>query len=512
MKTTENSQDNNLHVQKVHCLTLNATFRTIYSHNLQFPSQNYTQHLNLLAMPEPVHISGTPKPKTKFVDKKQSSSDHVSTCTNISQKVVISPAPLLPTSSLKQTEPTTATDPATSKPPINNHEENDLSEKRELTSALSASSRVPKFTNYHFKSTSEQTESNTHANAYTFVSSAYNTPLGSPFNEINNPLISEGCIEHYDLNSQDSGKETSRNGSFHIAQNKHRIRGPHSRSVGGFNGSSRAGSSVEGHFIDPDSPSAAFEHRVAFDTFDNKYATDFSLTLQTRHMDYQHSRLSRTFMCGTDKNKYSENALCWLLEKLADDGDEILCLRVIDPSSKISSSDKALEEKQYRDEANKFLEHLISKNTKGKKIAITLEFTVGTVEAMIKRMIEIHEPSILVVGTKGRSREGFKGLLPGSVSKWCLQHSPIPVVVVKPADKQERIKTKREADPNQLSYLDMISAHPDEEPKTYHHMSSSNLLAPQLPLYLQQRSVASTPVSALSSTTSLADTIASKTP
>lgn len=350
-----------------------------------------------------------------------------------------------------------------------------------MTPALSASSGVSKCTKYHFKSTSEQTEANTHANAYTLVSSTYNSPIGPPFNENNDLIPSDGSIEGYNLSSQDSGKDASQSGSFQIAKKNHRIRGSRNQSLGGFNVSSRAGSSVEGHLVDPNSPSAAFDHRVAFDTFNTKYATDFSLTLRTRHMDYKHSKSSRTFMCGTDKNKYSENALWWLLEKLADNGDEILCLRVIDPSSKISSSDKALEEKQYLEEANKFLEHLISKNTKGKKIAITLEFTVGTVEAMIKRMIKIHEPSILVVGTKGRSREGFKGLLPGSVSKWCLQHSPIPVVVVKPADKQERIKNKREADPNQLSYLDLISAHPNEEPKTYHHMSSSNLLAPQLP-------------------------------
>jgi hypothetical protein len=66
--------------------------------------------------------------------------------------------------------------------------------------------------------------------------------------------------------------------------------------------------------------------------------------------------------------------------------------------------------------------------------------------------IQIYEPSILIVGTKGRSLGGVQGLLPGSVSKWCLQSSPIPVIVVRPETKRLKKKKKRLADPNREAY------------------------------------------------------------
>jgi hypothetical protein len=59
---------------------------------------------------------------------------------------------------------------------------------------------------------------------------------------------------------------------------------------------------------------------------------------------------------------------------------------------------------------------------------------------------------VLIVGTRGRSLGGVQGLLPGSVSKYCLQQSPIPVIVVRPSQKREKKKLKRLADPTRKSY------------------------------------------------------------
>ena len=358
--------------------------------------------------------------------------------------------------------------------------------KKQLVSVLIGGGNTPAVKS-HMKFLSAETEANTNANSYfgSSINSPISTPLIDGHKHANGELegssdvsdIEDAASPHHTPRSRTPGraarlKIASRSNSRGVHDREHRVR-------------------------DSRSPSAAFEHRVAFDTFDNKNATDFSLTLQSKHEDYQYSRLSRTFLCGTDKNKYSENAVTWLLEQLAEDGDEIVCLRVIDPNSKISTSDKARDEKRYRDEANAFLEHIMTKNTKDKKISLVLEFAIGGVESLIKRMIQIYEPSILVVGTKGRSREGFKGLLPGSVSKWCLQHSPIPVVVVKPKDKRANQKAKREANPNKLAYLDLIAGHPDEATKVYPSMSSSNLLPPQIPIYLRQHSISNSTASLL---------------
>ena len=140
---------------------------------------------------------------------------------------------------------------------------------------------------------------------------------------------------------------------------------------------------------------SAFLKRVSFDTFDNKDASDFSLTLKSKHRDYSYSRRSRTFLCGTDQNDYSEFAPEWLIDELVDDGDEIVCLRVVDKDSKISS-DAALQERLYRKEARKLLDQIIDKNEDEKAISIILEFAVGKVHETIQRMVRTPLPTPLL--------------------------------------------------------------------------------------------------------------------
>lgn len=70
----------------------------------------------------------------------------------------------------------------------------------------------------------------------------------------------------------------------------------------------------------------------------------------------------------------------------------------------------------------------------------------------------MYEPSMLVVGTRGRSLGGFQGLVSNrnSFSKWCLQHSPVPVVVVRPTEKRIKKKLKRDADPTRQDYARIL--------------------------------------------------------
>ena len=132
---------------------------------------------------------------------------------------------------------------------------------------------------------------------------------------------------------------------------------------------------------------SAYESRVSFDTFDNRDATDFSFTLKSKHKHYSYTKRSRTFLCGTDQNDYSEFALEWLLDELVDDGDEVVCLRVVDKDSKINS-DSSLEEGKYRTEAHGLLEHVKAKNKDDEKaISLILEFAVGKVQETIQRMV-----------------------------------------------------------------------------------------------------------------------------
>ena len=70
--------------------------------------------------------------------------------------------------------------------------------------------------------------------------------------------------------------------------------------------------------------------------------------------------------------------------------------------------------------------------------------------------IKIYAPACLIVGTRGKSRGGIQSLLPGSVSKYCLQNSPVPVVVVRPEEKREKKKKKRLADPSRQNYSSIL--------------------------------------------------------
>ena len=71
---------------------------------------------------------------------------------------------------------------------------------------------------------------------------------------------------------------------------------------------------------------------------------------------------------------------------------------------------------------------------------------------------------MLIVGTKGRSHDGVQGFLVNrsSFSKYCLQYSPVPVVVVRPTEKREKKKLKRAGDPSRQSYVSMLLGHKHE--------------------------------------------------
>jgi nucleotide-binding universal stress UspA family protein len=210
-------------------------------------------------------------------------------------------------------------------------------------------------------------------------------------------------------------------------------------------------------------PPAQFRTSVSFDTFSNKEASDFSLTLNRKHRDYEYTKRSRTFLCGTDTNDYSDTALEWLIDELVDDGDEVVCLRVVEKDSKEALKWSGGQgAKGYRKEAERFLEAIEKKNTEDRAISLILEFSIGRIQDTIQQMIRIYEPAILVVGTRGRSLTGYQGLLSsGSVSKYCLQYSPVPVIVVRPSSKREAKKRKRLQDPSRTGYRDILDKSDD---------------------------------------------------
>lgn len=79
-----------------------------------------------------------------------------------------------------------------------------------------------------------------------------------------------------------------------------------------------------------------------------------------------------------------------------EDGDEIVCLRVVDKDSKINS-DTSVEQGRYKTEANALLDHIKSKNRDDEKsISLILEFAVGKVQETIQRMVGPFQPLICI--------------------------------------------------------------------------------------------------------------------
>lgn len=136
---------------------------------------------------------------------------------------------------------------------------------------------------------------------------------------------------------------------------------------------------------------SSFRPRVSFDTFEKLDKKDElgteppSFTLNQKHKDYEYNKRSRTFLCGLDSNDYSEYALEWLIDELVDDGDEIVCLRVVDPEIAKTS----LPETRYREEADLIMKGMEGKNHENKAVNFILEFTIGKVEKVIKKMVSV---------------------------------------------------------------------------------------------------------------------------
>ena len=88
---------------------------------------------------------------------------------------------------------------------------------------------------------------------------------------------------------------------------------------------------------------------------------------------------------------------------------------------------------------------------------------------------------MLVVGTRGRNLKGVHSLLPGSVSKYCLQQSPIPVIVVRPSTKREKKKKKRRADPTRRSYNHILEMSEQRGSQIFGESPSTNSSTSKLP-------------------------------
>ncbi|KAI5451542.1 hypothetical protein NCC49_001527 [Naganishia albida] len=226
---------------------------------------------------------------------------------------------------------------------------------------------------------------------------------------------------------------------------------------------SRTSSTGQTTMIGPD---FGYRRKVGFETFDGAKVKDdslFSYTLQAKSDEYRRNRNTRVFMAAVSNDEKGEDALDWLMDNLVEDGDEIVAVRVIELDEGEKASHHAQEE--FREEAAELLKTILEKNDEfggDRRISVIVEFVAGRVTQTLMRLISLYRPDSLVVGTKGKQSKlqswgralGAPGM--GSVSRYCVSHSPVPVIVVRPERKVQKTLAKRQNDPKRGVYADMV--------------------------------------------------------
>ncbi|KAI0088280.1 hypothetical protein BDY19DRAFT_950077 [Irpex rosettiformis] len=199
--------------------------------------------------------------------------------------------------------------------------------------------------------------------------------------------------------------------------------------------------------------------KVGFDTFEDPQASMFSFTLHVQNEGYERNKNTRVYLCAASPDESGSQALDWALDSLVQEGDELIVFRGVD------ADDINKEHAAYRDEARELMRQVQERCLEydpDRKLSIIVEFIAGSVTDSIDRLIALYRPDSVVVGTRGQrgmlqtwgAALGGSGV--GSVSKYCLSHSPVPIIVVRPESKVRKVLAKRRADPKRGKHFDEL--------------------------------------------------------
>lgn len=196
----------------------------------------------------------------------------------------------------------------------------------------------------------------------------------------------------------------------------------------------------------------------------------FNFTLQVKSEGYRRTRNTRVFLCASSPDESGREALEWSLESLVQEGDELIVFRGVDEDVLDKDHDIIREEAR---ELMRTIQEKTFESDPDRKLSLILEYIPGKITSTIDRLIALYRPDSLVVGTRGNRRFGFVSDLGlsmvqqglgvgsgsiGSVSKYCLSHSPVPVIVVRPGRKLKKAVEKRRADPKRGTHFEESGA------------------------------------------------------
>ena len=110
-------------------------------------------------------------------------------------------------------------------------------------------------------------------------------------------------------------------------------------------------------------------------------------------------------MVGVDEHSYSDYAIQWLLDELVDDGDEIVCVRVIEKEIRYN-------DRQYQEDAQNVMQNILDKNGANRAISFVLEYAVGKLHATFQKLVRSLPPQYQVrsctISPFGARRNGLQ--------------------------------------------------------------------------------------------------------
>lgn len=92
-------------------------------------------------------------------------------------------------------------------------------------------------------------------------------------------------------------------------------------------------------------------------------------------------------MVGIDDHQYSDEALQWLFDNFVDDGDEIVCVRVVERDVRLYETEKRLQD--LKKEASAEVNRIKAKIGDSKAVSIILEYAVGKLHSTFQRLVRV---------------------------------------------------------------------------------------------------------------------------
>jgi nucleotide-binding universal stress UspA family protein len=143
--------------------------------------------------------------------------------------------------------------------------------------------------------------------------------------------------------------------------------------------------------------------------------------------------MSYRIVVGVDGSDHAQRALRWAFEEAEVRDGELTA--VFAWQFPLIGTPGAFDRESLEAEAKQFLSAEVAASNPPKELTMNTLVAQGDPSASLLAACQTANADLLVIGSRGR--EGFVGLLLGSVGQECAVHAPCPVVIVKDERKHD---------------------------------------------------------------------------